>query len=92
MLAMIRTQVQLSEQQAEKLKRIATRRGVSMAEVIREAVDRLPDRDDPAERWARARSVLGTFHDVEGRTDVSVRHDEYLADSIVADPREQRRS
>jgi Arc/MetJ-type ribon-helix-helix transcriptional regulator len=92
MLWMIRTQVQLNEPQAEKLKRIAAARGVSMAEVIREAVDRLPDRDDRSERWARARAMLGTFHDVEGRIDVSVRHDEYLADALEADlHREHRR-
>jgi len=88
---MIRTQVQLTEPQAEKLRRIAAARGVSMAEVIREAVERLPERDDRAERWARARSVLGRFRDIEGRTDVSVRHDEYLAQAIEAELHEHRR-
>lgn len=77
---MIRTQVQLTETQAEKLRRIAAARGVSMAAVIREAVDRLPDRDDRRERWARALAAVGKGHDRDGATDVSVRHDEYLAD------------
>lgn len=84
---MIRTQVQLTETQAEKLRRIAAARGVSMAEVIREAVDGLPEGDDRLERWARARSVLGRFRDVHGETDVSVRHDEHLAEAIAADLR-----
>lgn len=77
---MIRTQVQLTETQAEKLRRIAAARGVSMAAVIREAVDRLPDRDDRGERWARALAAVGKGHDRDGATDVSVHHDEYLAE------------
>jgi len=80
---MIRTQIQLTEEQARRLKRIAAERGVSVAEVIREAVDRLPDRDDRAERWARALAAVGKGHDREGATDVSVRHDDYLAEAYA---------
>ena len=43
---MIRTQIQLTEAQAEKAKRLAAERGVSMAEVIRELIDREPEGDD----------------------------------------------
>lgn len=88
---MIRTQIQLTEDQAAKLKRIAAERGVSMAEVVRDAVEHLPDRDDRDERWARALAVLGRFHDIEGKTDVSVRHDEYLADALEEELRRKRR-
>jgi predicted DNA-binding protein len=46
---MIRTQIQLTEEQAARLKAVAARRGISMAEVIRQAVDsavsRTGDRD-----------------------------------------------
>jgi hypothetical protein len=31
------------------------------------------------------------FHDVEGKTDVSVRHDEYLADALEEELRTGRR-
>jgi Arc/MetJ-type ribon-helix-helix transcriptional regulator len=82
---MIRTQIQLTEEQAAKLKRVAAGRGVSMAEVIRDAVDRIPDRDDRAERWARALAAIGVGHDRDGATDVSVRHDEYLVEALEAD-------
>jgi Arc/MetJ-type ribon-helix-helix transcriptional regulator len=84
---MIRTQIQLTEEQASKLKRLAAARHVSMAKVIRDAVDRLPDRDDRAERFARALEAIraGSFHDVEGKTDVAERHDEYLADIYEQD-------
>ena len=80
---MVRTQIQLTEEQAAKLKRIAAKRGVSMAEVIREAVETIPDRDDRAERWARALAVAGIGHDRDGATDVSVRHDDYLAEAYA---------
>ena len=88
---MIRTQIQLTEEQAAKLKRLATERDVSMAEVIREAVDRLPDRNDRAERFARALTAIraGGFHDIEGKTDVSRRHDEYVADIYERDLRKR---
>ncbi|MBI2238100.1 MAG: ribbon-helix-helix protein, CopG family [Actinobacteria bacterium] len=80
---MIRTQIQLTEDQAARVRRIAAERGVSVAEVIREAVDRLPDRDDRAERWARALAAVGKGHDREGATDVSARHDDYLAEAYA---------
>lgn len=38
---MVRTQIQLTEQQAESLKAAAARRGVSMAELIRQSIDQL---------------------------------------------------
>jgi predicted DNA-binding ribbon-helix-helix protein len=90
---MVRTQIQLTEEQAAKLKRIAAERGVSMAELIREAVDRIPDRNDRAERFDRAIEVIRTsrFSDREGKTDVSVRHDDYLVEAIEADLRRKRR-
>ncbi len=88
---MIRTQIQLTEEQAGKAKRLATDRGVSMAEVIRDAIERLPDRDDRAERYARALAAIkrGGFRDREGKTDVSVEHDRYLADAFEADLRKR---
>ena len=36
---MIRTQIQLSEDQVEKLKEVGAQRDVSLAEMIRQAVD-----------------------------------------------------
>jgi hypothetical protein len=81
---MIRTQVQLTESQMRDLKRIARREGVSMAEVVRRSVDsyiRTCDGPSREELVRRARSVVGRFRDREGKTDVSVNHDEYLAEA-----------
>ena len=88
---MIRTQIQLTEEQAEKAKRLAAERGVSMAEVIRELIDRAPERDDRADRFARALAAVkqGGFRDREGKTDVGLRHDEYLADIYEQDLRKR---
>jgi hypothetical protein len=43
MAAMVRKQVYLGRDQDRKLKALAARRGCTESEVIREAVDRLPD-------------------------------------------------
>jgi hypothetical protein len=82
---MVRTQIQLTVEQAEKAKRLAAERGVSMAEVFRELIERAPEGDDRAERFARALAAVGTGRDIEGRTDVSLRHDEYLAEIFAED-------
>ncbi|MFL5798708.1 MAG: ribbon-helix-helix protein, CopG family [Actinomycetota bacterium] len=78
---MVRTQIQLTEDQVKRLKRVAAQRGVSMAAVIREAVDRSIAPDDEDAKWERAMSVVGRFR--SDRPDVSERHDDYFADAIL---------
>lgn len=75
---MIRTQIQLTEEQATELRRVAAERGVSVAALIREAVDRALGEGDPAGRWERALAVVGTYG--SGRTDVSSEHDRHLTE------------
>jgi hypothetical protein len=77
---MERTQISFEPEQADRLRRLAAERGVSMAHLVREAVDRMyggalapPTR---AELWARALSAVGCGH--SGLGDVSERHDDYL--------------
>lgn len=81
---MVRTQIQLTERQARELKKMAAREGVSMAEVVRKAVDaklRGGVSDIPwKERVRRATAVMGKFH--SGLKDVSRRHDRYLAEAF----------
>lgn len=79
---MVRTQIQLTEEQARALKRLAAERGVSMAALVREAVDGIAGGGSAAEeRWARALAVVGKFHG--GGEPVSERHDDYFAESIL---------
>lgn len=77
---MVRTQIQLTEQQARKLRERARQEGISLAEVIRRCVEReLGDKKpDLTELYARAATVIGKFPDHEGATDVGENHDAYL--------------
>ena len=68
-------QVYLRPEQIESLRAIAERRKVSMAELIRQGVDRMlsevPAEEDPL--W----NIIGTFD--SGLGDLAEIHDEYLA-------------
>jgi len=83
---MVRTQVQLTEEQASALKVMAAERGVSMAQLIRETVDRLL-RESRApgyeERARRAMAFAGRFR--SGLTDLGARHDYYLYEDTADD-------
>jgi predicted Ser/Thr protein kinase len=79
---MVRTQIQLTEEQARKVKKIAASRGVAMAEVIRDAVEgviRSNAGTISEERRTRAIEILGKFR--SGKKDVSKQHDAYLAEA-----------
>lgn len=81
---MIRTQIQLTEEQARRVRALARRKGVSMAEVIRRGVDTLlaAEQPDREELWERATSLVGAFEDARGADDVAARHDAYLEESF----------
>lgn len=76
---MIRTQVQLTEEQAAVLKRAAAARGVSMAEVLRQLVDTHLVESPEADRRGRANAVVGRHR--SGRGDVSGDHDRQVAEA-----------
>ena len=79
---MVRTQIQLTERQACALKELAARRGVSLAELVRQGVERILVDADQKDKRRRAAAVLGSFD--AGPTDVSVNHDLYLAEDYLA--------
>ncbi len=79
---MVRTQIQLTEEQAKKIQKIAASRGVSMAEVIRNAVEgviRSGAGSGSEERRERALKIVGKFR--SGKRDISRKHDTYLAEA-----------
>ena len=79
---MVRTQIQLSEEQAKAIKRMAAAQGMSMAEVIRRAVDEViitSPAGDSKERHQRALAIAGKFR--SGKRDISSNHDRYLAEA-----------
>lgn len=67
----------------DRLRRQAAERRVSVAALIREAVDRQVSDDDGATRRARAIEALTAAHFRSGFTDVSERHDDYLAEDFA---------
>jgi predicted DNA-binding protein len=80
---MQRLQIQLTSEQADRLRELARQRRQSTAAVVREAVDSalrdLAGGMSNAERWRRSRGVVGKFR--SGSHDpVSVDHDRYLDD------------
>jgi len=80
---MVRTQIQLSEDQAKIVKTVAAAQGVSAAEVIRRAIDAVvqtPSAGDMAEKRKRALAIVGKFK--SGKSDIATEHDEYLAEAF----------
>jgi len=80
---MVRTQIQLTEEQVHKLKKHAEARHISVAELIRQAVDKFI-RDgniiDVEEKRRRAASAAGRLR--SGISDLSTRHDEYFSEAL----------
>lgn len=77
---MVRTQIQLTEKQAQRARSMASSMGISVAELIRRALDDVlvegPDKD---ERRERALSIVGCLK--SGVSDLSVNHDKYLEEA-----------
>jgi hypothetical protein len=77
-------QIQFTEPEVEAMRREASERQVSISAVVRQAVDESLLRQRPAvsldERKRRAKAACGRFR--SGLGDVSVRHDDYFADSV----------
>lgn len=80
----VRTQIQLTEHQARRLRAEARELGVSLAELIRRYVEKglAEDGVDRAALYARAARVVGRFGDRDGAHDVSTAHDRYLDETF----------
>jgi hypothetical protein len=79
LMPVIRTQIQLTESQARKIRRVASERNISFAEVVRECIDQALDRSlTLADRYKRARRIIGSVRDRQGKSDIARHHDRYL--------------
>lgn len=79
---MVRTQIQLTDQQARAVKAIAAAQRISVAEAIRRAIDvMIQSRSamDTEERRRRALRIVGKFR--SGKGNVSKRHDACLTEA-----------
>jgi len=81
--------VQLTEEQLQALKELARTRKTSVARLVRESVTQyMVVTNKDAEREEKRRRALAfikyikehpeEFRDIEGKTDVSINHDEYF--------------
>jgi hypothetical protein len=77
---MIRTQISFDERQYAELQRRARENGVSMASLVRHAVDAAMAEGDRGAQSRRALSSIGRLHG--GPPDLSVEHDRYLTDAF----------
>ncbi|TAN42084.1 MAG: CopG family transcriptional regulator [Nitrospirae bacterium] len=80
---MIRTQIQLTEGQAAQLKKVASLRHISMAELIRQSINITVKSEnivDMDERMKRAIAAAGRFR--SGIKDLSEKHDKHLSEAF----------
>ena len=78
---MIRTQVQLTEEQIEKLRKLAVAGETSVSDLVRQAVDALSAASPPrSELRRRALAACGAYG--SGRSDVASEHDRHLAEAF----------
>lgn len=86
---MIRTMVQLTEEQLKALKELAKARKTSVAKLVRESVaqyvaaaPKAAERDEKRRRALEFIRKIETgeiqFRDKDGKTDVALNHDKYL--------------
>lgn len=80
---MLRTQIQVTEEQNRRLRVFAERRGLSLSEAIRIGIDRLLEEEsmDRREMYALADALIGKLEDLERADDLGEDHDDYLEEA-----------
>jgi hypothetical protein len=86
---MLRTQIQLKEEQLEWLRSRARTRGISISQLIRESISfyRTHEEHLPGDQKRKALEAVGRFS--SGASDVSERHDDYLAEAYAKEDRNE---
>ena len=85
---MVRTMIQLTEEQVKALKALAKVRKTSVAKLVRESVTLYvasTAQVSMQERKKRARAiraVAGKYHDIQRAKDLSTNHDKYLDEAF----------
>ena len=81
---MVRTQIQLTDRQARRLRAEARERGLSLAKIIRRYVEKglSEEASERAVLYERAARVVGRFRDRGRARDVSKNHDRYLDEAF----------
>lgn len=79
---MVRTQIQLSEEQSRKLKLLAAAKGRSVAELIRLSVDQFLATTPAVDREEQYKRVLELAGRYSGPNDLAEDHDRYLVEAF----------
>lgn len=79
---MVRTQIQLTEDQAQKLKEFSLSSNESVASLIRHAIDRFlaTGKPDRAAQYRQALALAGRY--TASQPDIAVNHDRYLEEAF----------
>jgi Arc/MetJ-type ribon-helix-helix transcriptional regulator len=78
---MVRTQLQLTEEQIRALRLLSMQQNKSMSELVRESVDLLLRKQARSSAVERALGAAGSFR--SGKSDISLNHDSYLAEAYA---------
>lgn len=78
---MVRTQIQLTEEQMQALRQLSAEKGQSVAELVRTGVDQMLRDTNRKARAQRFLDAAGKFN--SGLGDVSENHDKYLAEDFA---------
>jgi hypothetical protein len=79
---MIRTQIQITNEQARALKKLAAKEGKSVAELIRLSVDEMIRRDGVRDQDELRRKAILSAGKLNGPENLSANNDEYLAEAF----------
>jgi hypothetical protein len=79
---MIRTQIQITPEQARALKRLAAREGKSVAELIRISVDEMLRTGGIKDQADLHRKAIGAAGKLHGPENLAVNHDVFLAEAL----------
>ncbi len=79
---MIRTQIQVTPEQARALKQLATKEGKSVAELIRVSVDELLKAGGMKDLESLRQKAGAAAGKLSGENNLAERHDDYLAEAL----------
>ena len=79
---MVRTQIQLTEDQAQMLRELSLSSHKSVAALIRKAVDQflITGKPDRSALYRQAGSIVGKYQ--SDNSDIAIKHDQYLEEAF----------
>lgn len=75
---MVRTQIQVTREDLEELKKLSIRDGCSISEVIRRGIRKELNVNRASRKWEDSLKAVGQFR--SGLSDLATNHDAYLPD------------